>query len=93
MSLLYNYTNIAVVDQHICATFSNICTIIIVFTIMICYGTIVIVVKFDYRLALLWTKGVDKLCIADLTLCMIKGSFDFITYVIVTKVYEVIVSI
>ena len=34
------------------------------------------------------SKGVDKLCIADLTLSMIKGSF-----LIVAKVFEVIVSI
>ena len=29
------------------------------------------------KIFVVWTKGVDKLCIADLTLFMIKGSFDF----------------
>ena len=54
VNLLQNHTNITVADLHT-HNFNAIQTIVIVFTIVICYCTIVIVVKFDYHPALMET--------------------------------------
>ena len=51
VNFLHIYTNMAVVDLFLMG-FS---TIVIVFTIVICYCTIVIVAKFDYHPVLLET--------------------------------------
>ena len=45
------------------------------------------------KVFVVWIKGDDKLCIADLTLFITKGLFDCtILFLIVAKAFEVIVA-